>query len=226
MAIDLRGNVNNKKQFQGGFRTVEVGAGDESQRWTIHEKLLCKDSAFFRAATKEEWTPREDGIIAMPDDDPHAFEIYVQWLYGGKLLVQARDMDPKKSRELRLLVESFILGEKLQDRVFQHATIDSLIACVNDYDQEGTVYFPAGHADRVYEATPENSPLRSLIVDMFVYHGHSAWVGSNANTCFLRDVARKVLDIRGRPAASSPIALRTATTYHHKEEPAEESSGS
>lgn len=52
--------------FNGRVYITKVGETNET--WTGHERLLCRNSAFFRSAAKGEWM-NNDKTASMPEDD-------------------------------------------------------------------------------------------------------------------------------------------------------------
>ncbi|KAK6400839.1 hypothetical protein LTR95_019260 [Oleoguttula sp. CCFEE 5521] len=147
----------------------------------------------------------------MPDDDVDIFQVYAQWLYQAKILVQQHNEDPNCSRELNTLIKCYVFGEKIQDVVFQNATVDSIFAYI--HKDEKARWYPTD-ADTVYDGTPEGSPLRMLIVDIFAYHGQEDWIQAQRNVDFLVDLGKKLLDVRERPSGSSPVSRNTSSVYH------------
>jgi hypothetical protein len=100
--------------------------------------------------------------------------------------------------EIDLLIEAFVLGEKLQDQGFKDAIIDSLIYAVDTPDARDTRWYPRSTAvDKTYMGTPESSPLRKLLVDMHFFHGRADWLDGATNIDFLRDLAKAFLQDRG-----------------------------
>jgi hypothetical protein len=165
----------------------------------VHKDLLCQKSPYFSAAANDCWKEGQEGRVPLSDDDPAAFALYVQWLYRGRIF-SARDMSDTggNQEEIDLLVEAFVLGEKLQDRDFKDAIIDSLIHAVDTPDEQDTRWYPRSTTiDRAYRGTPESSPLRKLLVNMLFFHGHADWLDGATNTDFLRDLAKEFLQDRG-----------------------------
>jgi hypothetical protein len=167
---------------------------DESQH-TLHKDLLCKKSPYFTAAANDCWKEGQEGRVPLPNDDPAAFALYVQWVYRDRIF-SSQDMgDTGGNREeIDLLIEAFVLGEKLQDQNFKDAVIDSL---VDTPDGQDTRWYPRSAAvDRAYKGTPESSPLRKLLVDMHFFHGCADWLNGATNVDFLRDLAKDFLQDR------------------------------
>ena len=176
--------------------TILVGP-DESQH-TVHKDLLCQKSPYFSAAANDCWKEGQEGRVPLPADDPSAFALYVQWLYRERIFSSQDMTDTGGNREeIDLLIEAFVLGEKLQDQNFKDAVIDSLVHAVDTPDGQDTRWYPRSAAiDRAYRGTPEGSPLRKLLVDMHFFHGRPDWLDTATNTDFLRDLAKEFLQDR------------------------------
>lgn len=119
--------------------------------------------------------------------------------------------------EIDLLIEAFILGEKLQDQEFRDAVIDCLIDAVDTPDGQDKRWYPTpGFIDRAYRGTPEGSPLRRLLVDMDFFDGCREWLDEATNADLLRDPARDFLQDRGSFAtrADHTTAQLAGCLYH------------
>lgn len=164
----------------------------------MHKDLLCKKSPYFSAAAKDCWKEGQEGRVPLPTDDPAAFALYVQWLYRDRIF-SSQDMgDAGGNREeIDLLIEAFVLSEKLQDQNFKDAVIDTLAHAVDTPDGQDTRWYPRSAAvDRAYRGTPESSPLRKLLVDMHFFHGRADWLDGATNADFLKDLAKEFLEDR------------------------------
>lgn len=58
--------------------------------------------------------------MKLPEDQPGIFELYLQWLYFGKIYYKNRHDDG----EHETLVDAYIMGDKLLDTTFQDRVID------------------------------------------------------------------------------------------------------
>ena len=72
----------------------------------------------------------------------------------------------------------------------------------------------------IYEGTPDDSPMRRLLQDIYIFHGASTWL-SNQNTPhpdFTRDLSRRQLDFPGgvRPADGAKKIAQQC--YYHEHE--------
>ncbi|KAI4922003.1 hypothetical protein J4E90_000431 [Alternaria incomplexa] len=178
----------------------------EERIFHIHKGVLCKTSAFFRNATKPEWTAPTPRPIDLSDERPDIFYLYVQWLYNGKIAVETMsssdsDAEVRKHENVNFhsLIQSYILGEKLMDTTFQNSVLKCLIECVKQEDN-----FPSDLTVKLaYERTTKHSPLRKLLVDFWVWYGCSDWAADDMNedlgTEFTNDLLKAVLKVRAGP---------------------------
>lgn len=59
--------------------------GPSQTVWRLHENLLSATSDFFRAAFNSGFKESLEDRLSLPEDDPHAFELFVRWLYARAL---------------------------------------------------------------------------------------------------------------------------------------------
>lgn len=194
--------------------------GPSEEEWTIHEGLVTETSAFFAAAVKKVWAEGQSKRVKLPEEDANIFHLYARWLYEGKLLVRPSPGKQEQGRaethreEQALLVECYILGDKLQDSSSRNTVINSLLACTLKGDGSGSLWWPVQCVDRVYEVTCSGSPLRRLFVEMYTYHAHSdpSWVDTINNGEFGKELARELILHRARPQVESPVEIEGRET--------------
>jgi hypothetical protein len=197
-----------------------VVVGPDQYEHTVHKDLFCEKSPYFSTATKEHWQEGQEGRVTLPlpNDDPAVFALYIQWVYRGRIFCRQDMGDTGGNREeIDLLIEAFVLGEKLQDQEFRDALVDCLIHAVDTPDGQDKRWYPTPSAvDRAYRGTPDSSPLRRLLVDMYFFHGRREWLDEATNADFLRDLARDLL--QGRGSFASKVDQTTAQlagcSYH------------
>jgi hypothetical protein len=192
--------------------------GAEGEERTVHEKLLCDNSAFFASAMKKEWKEGQERRVPLPDDVTSIVDLYIQWLYVGRIFSrQPTEGEPGNEKEFDLLINGFVFGEKVQDGDFKDAVVDALMSCVSVASENGTRWYPIDPwVDRAYGGTPEGSPLRKLLVDMHVSHGSSKWLGGTKSVEFLTDLAGRLLDDRkASPHLNASEPGRSDCWYHH-----------
>lgn len=153
---------------------VVVLVGSEQKRFVAHKKVISKSSAFFRSACSGEWKEAKEGEVALPDQEPAIFAIFLHWVYTGELdawedeekdvrmtkangQVVIPDPDPAIDR----CFQCFILGDALLSVSFCNAVVDEFFALCKD-----VLPSPASICDH-WDALPPKSGLGRLCVDMW-----------------------------------------------------------
>jgi hypothetical protein len=201
-----------------------VGEGVEYQ---VHETLLSERSRFFASASKAEWKEGQDHRVPLPDDTPSVVDLYVQWIYSGRILSrkspveeEADEQECKNESAFDLLIGGFVFGEKVQDGDFKDAVLDALVHTVTTPNEKGVCWYPTGNwVHQAYVGTPEGSPIRRLLVDMYTYQGKDDWLYGQKNVDFLADLAgnllveRRKIQSQQHKGPTSPNA--NGCKYHH-----------
>ena len=183
-----------------------VAVGSEEKPFFVHTTML-QHSEFFKAALKEEWKEGQQRIVKLPDVEPHLFEAYIQWQYRGKINFG----ESPASYNFVTLAKLYGFGERLVDGVFQDRVLDTIVAGVRDAERPapGSVC-----VNTIYRNTPEGSPARRLMVDIYV---NSKFTLEEPEYEFLKDLTRALMDKRVLPKARDDYdALRTGSpcVYH------------
>ncbi|TLD27970.1 hypothetical protein E2P81_ATG06316 [Venturia nashicola] len=151
--------------------TVRVGPEDSDTKRTrdfiVHEHILRAHSAFFEAALSRDWKESHQRIVKLPEGSPHAFDIYVHWIYSHKLEFTAKDGASGISK----LIDAYILGDVLLDGDFRDRVIDDIVK----RGVEKTVLLRK-LIGKIYENTKEKDRLRTLAIDSVVYSKSNIWI--------------------------------------------------
>ncbi|KAF2102654.1 hypothetical protein NA57DRAFT_27179, partial [Rhizodiscina lignyota] len=148
------------------FVTVLVGRSQE--KFLVHEGLIRARSAFFEKALSRDWKEAQKKLVELPETDVPQFTLYERWLYTST--IYSRSEDGLGVSEGRLLIESYFLGDMLQDADFKDAVIDAIInVLIKD-----KIYATFWGKD-IYENTPPESPLRKLTVDCHLDQRDTDW---------------------------------------------------
>lgn len=131
----------------------------------VHEAIIRAESPFFEAVLSKEWKESEERVVRLPEQYPEAFDIYLRWIYSGKLVVGKIDIQDTQAYDsfTNSLSRAYILGEMLQDVDFKEAVIDGLFETI-----EPTERVPARQAKFLFDNTPKNAPIRRMLVDWVV----------------------------------------------------------
>nr|WNZ75802.1 hypothetical protein [Trichoderma harzianum] len=218
----LRTYKNGSLDLRGRALTVTVGSTDPVT-FSVHEHLICRTSDYFKAAMKAHWETSTSGSIALKEEDPEAFEIYLHWLYFESLPVQNDSPGLEGNTEYIQLAKAYTLGEFLQDVDFKDAVLDVILIKTRSKASDGQTWFPIGPVIRyIYEGTPESSAARRLLVDLYTYHGHGDWLKKWAAKDdlpkqFLLDLAIAALTKRSCPSVF--LAKEKGACEYHEHQP-------
>ncbi len=106
-----------------------------------------------------------DGVVTLDDEDREVFERFKIWLYTGRLLEDEDSIDDLGYHEL---FDLYIFAEKRVIPRLQNACIDLLLTKESLSDLGPTNMGVA----KVWDNTPDSSPMRKLILDWFVHRGN------------------------------------------------------
>ena len=143
--------------------------GATSEIFTIHDHLLKDNSSFFRERLFDKYHDwNGDKVVQIDDADANHFQVYVHWLYHGKIdCHQAIDAVQKlKSRvKLEVLIHCYLLGDTLGTPAIKNNVIDQMI----EFNEEYNNLPRKDLITHVYRETQQSSKLRKLIVDLYVW---------------------------------------------------------
>ncbi|KAL8913277.1 MAG: hypothetical protein Q9172_007316 [Xanthocarpia lactea] len=108
------------------------------------------------------WEEAKSNIINLRADEPQIFEIFQNWLYGVNL-----ELDSDQIKDISLLLNLWIFGDKIQVPEFQNAAIEGLRYATTEPPR----HFRLKDIETAFENTGEGSPIRKLIVDLYVWEG-------------------------------------------------------
>ncbi|KAL8857304.1 MAG: hypothetical protein Q9178_006070 [Gyalolechia marmorata] len=108
------------------------------------------------------WEEARSNTINLRADDPKVFEIFVNWLYGVNL-----ELDSDQSKDISLLLNLWIFGDKIQVADFQNAAIEWLRYATSERPR----VFRLKDIETAFENSAEGSPIRKLIVDQYIWEG-------------------------------------------------------
>lgn len=193
---------------------VSVAVGQTPKIFQVHGAILCTSSKFFRKVLKPEWMSlrgedKKPIELTDPEDDPETFTIYVHWLYYKAL--PASVSGKPSSGQIARLVDAYLLGEKLMDVSFKNAVMAAIITSFCHSPRSERRFPCTADIEALYDRTTPTSPLRSLIVDLWVYVAHTSkgWMRDVENVPkeFLIDVTKAMIKKRPTPSDQRPWEL-------------------
>jgi hypothetical protein len=187
--------------------------------FSVHEKLICASSDFFRNAMARDWKESKQRSIHLKDDDADTFELYLHWLYRGTLPVRINEPGLVGNSEYLQMAKAYVLGDKLQDGDFKDVIIDAIIDKCKSIASDGRNWFPVGPVLRcIYDNTPTSSKARRLLVDIYVHDGSGDWLSDwvkqdDIPKDFLLDIAMAFLN-KKKKNEESPSQKSSTCAYH------------
>jgi hypothetical protein len=161
--------------------TGEVESKTGQRTYHVHASFLTRSSEFFQTALKKEWQEGQQRLVNLPLAMPNAFEVYVKWLYTGKLFSNVSILAAERRERYEIPFRLYELGEILLDREFQNRVTDMIVAVSRDRltAEDGITgrWYPGILIiGELYSATPACSPVRRLAVDLFALKGETKWI--------------------------------------------------
>ena len=139
--------------------------------------------------------PRNIPVIGLAYVDDGVFELFVKYLYSGKLAMQVDKSSTEANvDEWKLLCKLWIFGKHIGHVKLQNDVMDTLLHIYDEVVHEGTkeAAAPPKVVDYVYRYTKTGSKLRRFVVDTFVWAcrpGHLDRCGHDFVKAFYRDLA-------------------------------------
>jgi len=199
---------------------VNVGKGEDASTFGVHETLLCQQSKFFQSALSGDWLESKTRTINLPEHSAGALELYSGWLYNRKICSRKAANVGGQLAEFEQLIQSYVLADMIEDADFADAIIDTIVACKQVYRRS-----PIEHINLVYTLLPKGSPLRRLLIDMWVCEGWRRWCDECKNliTEVLKDIVIGFLTAKGLDGKATfqphhapyEIADRCAAYHQH-----------
>ena len=199
---------------------IVVGKPGKERTFYVHEASIKSRSSFFEKASSGEWEEAQERRVALKEDDPETFKAYLHWVYTGKIASSAPGTGLV---EYRPLMQLYALAERLLDTELRDRLVEAIVAMSRErHPQAKNRNFPGPSEIKiVYENTPESSPLRRLLVDMYVARGTQHFEISATNGVdFLVDVTKALLAERTiseetRKQKFAEIDEGSPCSYHH-----------
>jgi BTB/POZ domain len=134
---------------------IEIVVGEEAAVWFLHEKLLVASSTFFKAAINSRFKEGSERKITLAADEDLVFRLFVQYLYTRAF----------QTSSMRLLLQAYVLGDKLGAPEFQAHALDKIFSLNHSH-----CHFTAEQVLWVFDNTLPECGLRKLAADT-VAHG-------------------------------------------------------
>jgi hypothetical protein len=132
---------------------VDIYVGSANTKWTLHEKLLCYRSSFFRGIFKKK-SGKKEPYYGLPDEEDESFKLFIGWLYSERIPT------PRTEEELSPLLDLYLMGEKWEIKKLMLEVLDA----VRNYYLETDSWPSLRRVQYIYSNTENESPMRQLLV--------------------------------------------------------------
>jgi hypothetical protein len=140
--------------------TITVCAGEEEKEYLIHKSvIITSTSKFMNKVLSNGWKEAHEQQIRLPETQATTLEVYLHWTHTGHLLVESTQTESVSMQCVKL----YLLGDYVSDTVFCEAVVENMV----DRGQERRLPCAAA-ITLVWDDTPENSPLRAVIKELWL----------------------------------------------------------
>ena len=171
-----RGTVTLRSSFPSRLRelkscligdTIKVYVGPKRKCYSVHKALLTQHEWFSKRIyfSHHRILSRDD--IYLDAEEPKVFELLISWLYRKNVKAISTTSEDDAKEETELYVNLYLRACTWEMHELQNALLDRVrvrTTCVYGY-------FPRTLIKTIYERTQPLSPLRSYIVDSFIFKG-------------------------------------------------------
>ena len=156
---------------------ITVDVGKEGSKFPVHGAVIRRSSKFFDNAMKKDWAAsRLDArTVTLVDEDPAIFKIYLHWLYFKTFPTAATKSTGRFDREICMLSNSLVMGEMLMDTAFKNAVLIVFRDALLNQPFYKRLRPGPSIIKTIYDGTPEGSPGRRFMVDVWVREADEKW---------------------------------------------------
>ncbi|KAF2219589.1 hypothetical protein BDZ85DRAFT_44048 [Elsinoe ampelina] len=145
--------------------TVDIFVGKDKRRWSIHRNLLVHHSGYFETAFMGAHLPKSkqaNQTLELLKDDPAGFELFVKWLYQGRLDDPGTMSDEQKYEYAVACHKLYLLCERFELPDLKNMSVDQYRLCLN----EAQLVPDAEEINDIYKISPKGSPFRKLMTQI------------------------------------------------------------
>jgi hypothetical protein len=96
----------------GPTAQIIVGSSAGIKTFSIHKKLLCDSSTYFKAALNNGFAETKEQTINLDDEDPAIFRTFALWLYEGELNKKTLPHEKVSGKLVKHLFNLYVFADK------------------------------------------------------------------------------------------------------------------
>lgn len=202
-------------------KAVLVKVGKPATLFRVNEVLLRENSGFFAAALKQDWRESQKRVVELPEEAPHPFNTWLNWLYRRRVCIAPDRHDGREDGQpISDGVKAYLCGSVLLDSDFMDAVLDALTVDLCTFE-DGTNFLP--HEDLIalaYDKTPQDSILRKLLVYRHANAKNiSELITENHDPRFVLELAKLTAGSTRPPPCSGNVISAAARCDFHEHKP-------
>jgi hypothetical protein len=139
---------------------VDIYVGPSKQNFPLHKHLLCTKVPYFRKMFESTFKEGVEQAATLPEDDPNAFALFVQWLYRDSLTpLDIRKHSPPENDIFLDRIRLYCFAEKILLPNLMDLTMTILFS---NYKKLGKM--PTDEAvGLAYQHSGPKSPIRTFM---------------------------------------------------------------
>jgi BTB/POZ domain len=154
---------------------VTLYVGPKRKEFIVHRNFICHSAKFFKKAFTGNFK-EANGEMHMPDDDPGAVSLYIDWLYRSSIPIVTTEIHLHKLYELYFFADKLCLME-LKDK-----TMDTIQDMAKEFDLMDELIKPE-LVTKVMTNTPmKNEGLRHFCIYHMVFVFLRRWGDGGGDT--------------------------------------------
>ena len=102
------------------FSDMSLVVGGNAEIFKVHKAIICQNSDFFRAACKNDFKEKREGIITLSEIQPDILRIVLKWIYESEYTIDGYNV-----------VDVFISADFLQMQPLKTTIFQAIIDDIN-----------------------------------------------------------------------------------------------
>jgi BTB/POZ domain len=148
---------------------VTIYVGPKQKEFYVHKALLCKSADFFKGAFRPEFKEGQEGVMYMPDDEPQAFTLFVDYIYRSKIAIGNTE------NHLNNLYDFYYFADKLCLTELKDKIMDAIQDMTLKYDLKDQLVTPKLIKKAMQQVSPVNEGLKNFCIFSMVFVLISKW---------------------------------------------------
>lgn len=133
---------------------------EEATEFAVHRGLICYHSGFFRGALQGHFLESGEKVVTLPAFEAPAFRTFMRWMYTSRLCDPGVSFNIEVAKEVREMIDAYILADKRGIPGLKNAIIDLLIEANVECN-----HIPTLSVVQAWSSLPESDGLRNLFLD-------------------------------------------------------------